>query len=133
MTEEKTVSELEALLEKLDTELSSLKEERYKVDKKLKILRDYPKYKKYIGTYWKYRSTYGSSHDKGWWLYGKVIDVTDRGDFIFIQIEKTANGVWEVTANKPWFAMPDKSGWVKSSKKEYDRAWKNMQKYLDKY
>lgn len=47
---------------------------------------------KLVGRCFKYRNTYGGSHDKWWWLYAKVTGVTLRGELEGIQFQDDGEG-----------------------------------------
>lgn len=47
---------------------------------------------KLIGKCFKYRNSYGGSHERWWWLYVKITGVTTRGEFEGIQFQDDGEG-----------------------------------------
>ena len=47
---------------------------------------------KLVGKCFKYRNTYGGSHERWWWLYAKVTGVTARGELEGIQFQDDGEG-----------------------------------------
>ena len=93
MKKEKTEQELRDLIQKYNILEQKNRSIKYKYTDELNVLYEIPKYKNFIGKYFKYKNSY--SGEKHQFIYIKVIDILVDKYNINFKISR-----FEITANK---------------------------------
>ena len=82
-----------------------------------------------VGKCFKYRNSYGS--DENWWLYKKILSISDRAWLNAFMFQKTSRGNWEIHFNETYISLLD--GYISISEEEFNQAWKECLNELSTY
>lgn len=116
-------------LEDIESKIQTLRRKEQAI-KERAFKEKLPEHKKLIGRCFKYRNSYGSG-DKGWWLYGKVVGVSQGycgPDDVFVAMRKIQKCTYKKISFEDKCSMGGErlDGWIEISESEFNKQKKKL-------
>lgn len=117
----------EQLQAEVEQKQRALTDARNKLDRHLKREQLPALRKELVGTFWKYRNSYGIGEPRKWWIYRMVMDVVDLRHVKIFEFQTDCKGKFEAEICD-WATV---EGWTKITRKELVDAWIKSSTNLD--
>ena len=104
-------------IKNLNIQISKLRDQVYEIKLNDRIKHN----KKLVGKYFKYDNGYNSK--ERWWLYKKIINLSEEGYLVSIQFEDNPN---EISIQENNISTWHDSSWIKITEEEFLNAWHKL-------
>ena len=121
-------------LESMRDNVTKLRKEIWALERKQWIEQQLPKYKKLVGTYWKYRNSSSCPKEASdyWWLYIQITEISTDGHARGKEVQIDKEGKLTMREER-WLPLPMLDGYIRATRREWNAAVKRAQKKLDSY